>query len=65
MQPEYQVETWCKNCLFAEYTDNTQTGCKLGRHKIFNPEENTKEEDGVHAYVFDRSVRLFAQKSGS
>ncbi len=40
MQPEYQVETWCKNCLFAEYTDNTQTGCKLGRHKIFNPEEN-------------------------
>ena len=59
MQPEYQVETWCKNCLFAEYTDNTQTGCKLGRHKIFNPEENTKEEDGVHAYVFDRFCTAF------
>ena len=59
MQPEYQVETWCKNCLFAEYTDNTQTGCKLGRHKIFNPEENTKEENTEWESINQDIINIF------
>tara|TARA_R100000995_G_C3482482_1_gene124848 strand:- start:1879 stop:2703 length:825 start_codon:yes stop_codon:yes gene_type:complete len=59
MQSEYQVETYCKNCVFAEYTDNRQTGCELGRHKVFNPEETTREEDGKHAYIFNRFCTAF------
>ena len=27
----FEISTSCKNCYFAEYQDNTQTGCKLGR----------------------------------
>lgn len=59
MQSEYQVETYCKNCVFAEYTDNKQTGCELGRHKVFNPEETMREEDGKHAYIFNRFCTAF------
>ncbi len=62
MQPEYQVETCCKNCVFAKYEENTQVGCDLDRHLIFNPEENYREEDGKKSYIFDRFCTAFRPK---
>lgn len=62
MGSDLKVETCCKNCVFAEYTEETQTGCELNRHTIFNPEENYREEDGKKSYVFNRFCTAFRPK---
>ena len=59
MQTEYQVETFCRGCVFAEYTKNKQTGCDLNRSEIFNPSETRKSQDGKEAYVFNRFCTAF------
>jgi hypothetical protein len=59
MQPEYQVETFCRNCVFAEYTKNKQTGCTLNRSETFNPNEIRKSQDGKESYVFNRFCTAF------
>ena len=50
---------FCKNCVFAEYTKNKQTGCDLNRTEIFNPNEDRKLEDGKEAYFFNRFCTAF------
>lgn len=49
-----RIETACKLCIFADWQNNTQVGCKASRLKTFKPEE-------IQA-VFDDEKEFFVIK---
>lgn len=50
-----QYETACKNCLFAKYEDNTQTGCVAGRVKKY-------QDDHMIIEAYDDDKEFFVIK---
>ena len=54
-----QVQTSCKGCLFAEYTKDTQTGCKLNRAEKLNPKNDLLLDGEKHHYTFNRFCNTY------
>ena len=54
-----QVQTSCKGCVFAEYTKNTQTGCKLNRAEKLNPKNDLLLDGDKHHYTFNRFCNTY------
>tara|TARA_Y100000593_G_C4322032_1_gene344321 strand:+ start:6396 stop:7202 length:807 start_codon:yes stop_codon:yes gene_type:complete len=54
-----QVQTSCKGCLFAEYTKDTQTGCKLNRAKKLNPKNDLLLDGEKQHYTFNRFCNTY------
>tara|TARA_R110002167_G_scaffold229447_2_gene434745 strand:- start:1425 stop:2234 length:810 start_codon:yes stop_codon:yes gene_type:complete len=57
-----KVETHCKGCVFAEYRNKKQTGCKLNRVELLNPEKTGKTENGKFEFIFDRFCNTYRPK---
>ena len=57
-----QIETHCKGCVFAEYRNKKQTGCKLNRIELLNPEKTGKTEDGKFEFLFNRFCNTYRPK---
>ena len=57
-----QVQTSCKGCVFAEYTKNTQTGCKLNRAEKLNPKNDLLLDGDKHHYTFNRFCNTYRPK---
>ena len=54
-----QVQTSCKGCLFAEYTENTQTGCQLNRADKLNPKNDLILDGEEYHYTFSRFCNTY------
>jgi hypothetical protein len=56
-----QVLTNCKGCLFATYTENTQTGCELNRAEKLNPKNDllVDTDDDTYHYTFSRFCNTY------
>jgi hypothetical protein len=63
MPPDPVRQTSCKNCLFAVYTDKTQTGCIANRIEKFGNEVIEAYDDSKEFYVIDRLCNLFRSES--
>ena len=57
-----KVETHCKGCVFAEYRNKKQIGCKLNRIELLNPEKTGRTEDGKFEFVFNRFCNTYRPK---
>jgi hypothetical protein len=60
--PQEIVETSCKNCIFAQYEGDTQTGCDANRLEKFLKKENqvVAAYDDTHKfYVIKRLCNLY------
>ena len=57
-----QIETHCKGCVVAEYRNKKQTGCKLNRIELLNPEKTGKTEDGKFDFLFSRFCNTYRPK---
>jgi len=56
------THTSCKNCIFAEYEENTQVGCTAGRLDVFrNREEEIIEayDEEKEFYVIDKRICMY------
>lgn len=58
-----KLHTCCKNCVFAEYKDKTQTGCKLGRIEKFGPSVVECKDENTEFFVINRLCNTFHDKS--
>lgn len=47
------VHTSCKDCIFAEYNDNVQSGCKQNRLNKFKKEQKTDETDNKIHFLLE------------
>ena len=56
------VSTICYNCVFADYTDNVQTGCKANRLELFKQhkqEINEVDIDGTTCFVLEGKACVY------
>jgi len=55
-EADKHLTTSCKDCIFAEYEDDSQTGCAAGRLDLFRQEGTVIEayDDEKEFYVIDR-----------
>ncbi len=54
-----QIQTNCKGCVFAKYTEDTQTGCKLNRIEKLNPKGDYLLDGDRHHYIFNRFCNTY------
>jgi hypothetical protein len=58
----FEISTSCKNCYFAEYKDNTQTGCcldRLEKYKNINAEVIEAYDDDKEFYVIQDKICVY------
>ena len=56
------VSTICYNCVFADYTDNVQTGCKANRLELFKQQKqeiNEVDIDGKTCFVLEGKACVY------
>ena len=46
-----KVHTACKNCMFAVYEDNTQTGCYINRLEKYSDVLECYDEEKTHSWI--------------
>jgi hypothetical protein len=61
-QPENLVKTSCKDCAFAIYEENTQTGCAFDRIEKFSKNIIEAYDNEKEFYVIDRLCTYFRDK---
>lgn len=63
MPPDPTKQTSCKNCLFAIYDNNTQTGCEDNRVEKFGDLVIEAYDDSREFYVINRLCNLYRPHS--
>ena len=58
-QPDEHLQTSCKECVFASYEGDTQTGCLAGRIEMFDKQIIEAYDDDKEFYVIDAYCNYF------
>ena len=63
MKPDPTKQTSCKDCIFAAYDGNTQTGCLADRISKFENDVIAAYDDHREFYVINRLCNMFRKKT--